>query len=37
MLPLINAVPGLVWAYRITPETGRAERLPVDCAPAALK
>lgn len=26
MLPLINAVPGLVWAYRIMPESGRAER-----------
>ncbi|MBW8282074.1 MAG: transporter [Rhizobium sp.] len=37
MLPLINAVPGLVWAYRITPDTGQAERLPIDCAPAALK
>lgn len=36
MLPLINAVPGLVWAYRIVPEDGRAERLPVDCPPEAL-
>ncbi|MBW8318379.1 MAG: transporter, partial [Rhizobium sp.] len=37
MLPLIKADPGLVRAKRINPDTGQAEPLPIDNAPAAQK